>query len=364
MVGNSFGHRFRITTFGESHGPAMGVVIDGCPAGLSLRSSHIQEALDRRRPGQSNLTTARKEKDQVEILSGVFKDKTLGSPITLLIRNEDARPEDYNHLKEVYRPSHADYTYRKKYGHRDPRGGGRASARETACRVAAGAVAKQILEHLNINVYAFTHQIGQVVIEDTTIDYSSIEQHPTRCPNSLVAEAMQQAIESAKSEGDSLGGIVECHITGLPVGLGQPVFHRFEADLAFAMLSINATKSFEVGSGIAGTRMKGSEHNDAFIIEKEKVATTTNFSGGVQGGITNGMPVTFKVGFKPTATIQIPQQSIDQQGENVIVEGKGRHDPCVIPRAVPIVEAMANLVTVDHILLAQSDTMEQIDLKQ
>ena len=364
MVGNSFGHRFRITTFGESHGPAMGVVIDGCPAGLLLKPSDIQEALDRRRPGQSNLTTARKEKDQVEILSGVFEDKTLGSPITLLIRNQDARPKDYDHLKEVYRPSHADYTYLKKYGHRDPRGGGRASARETACRVAAGAVAKRILDHLGIDVYAFTHQIGQVVLEDKTIDYSSIEQHPTRCPNPSIAEAMQQAIESAKSEGDSLGGVVECHIAGLPVGLGQPVFHRFEADLAFAMLSINATKSFEIGSGIAGTKMKGSEHNDPFVIEKDKVATSTNFSGGVQGGITNGMPVTFKVGFKPTATIQKAQESINQQGEKAIIEGKGRHDPCVIPRAVPIVEAMANLVTVDHILLAQSDTIEQIGLKQ
>ncbi|OUW78084.1 MAG: chorismate synthase, partial [Saprospirales bacterium TMED214] len=315
MVGNSFGHRFRITTFGESHGTAIGVVIDGCPAGLSLKPSHIQEALDRRRPGQSNLTTARKEKDQVEILSGVFEDKTLGSPITLLIRNQDARPKDYDHLKEVYRPSHADYTYLKKYGHRDPRGGGRASARETACRVAAGAVAKQILDDLGIDVYAFTHQIGQVVLEDTTIDYSSIEQHPTRCPNPSIAEAMQQAIESAKSEGDSLGGVVECHIAGLPVGLGQPVFHRFEADLAFAMLSINATKSFEIGSGIAGTKMKGSEHNDSFVIEKDKVSTSTNFSGGVQGGITNGMPITFKVGFKPTATIQKSQESINQQGE-------------------------------------------------
>ena len=364
MVGNSFGHRFRITTFGESHGPVMGVVIDGCPAGLLLKPSDIQEALDRRRPGQSNLTTARKEKDQVEILSGVFEDKTLGSPITLLIRNQDARPKDYDHLKEVYRPSHADYTYLKKYGHRDPRGGGRASARETACRVAAGAVAKRILDHLGIDVYAFTHQIGQVVLEDKTIDYSSIEQHPTRCPNPSIAEAMQQAIESAKSEGDSLGGVVECHIAGLPVGLGQPVFHRFEADLAFAMLSINATKSFEIGSGIAGTKMKGSEHNDPFVIEKDKVATSTNFSGGVQGGITNGMPVTFKVGFKPTATIQKAQESINQQGEKAIIEGKGRHDPCVIPRAVPIVEAMANLVTVDHILLAQSDTIEQIGLKQ
>ncbi|HAB89688.1 MAG TPA: chorismate synthase [Bacteroidetes bacterium] len=364
MVGNSFGHRFRITTFGESHGPAMGVVIDGCPAGLSLKPSHIQEALDRRRPGQSNLTTARKEKDQVEILSGVFEDKTLGSPITLLIRNQDARPKDYNHLKEIYRPSHADYTYLKKYGHRDPRGGGRASARETACRVAAGAVAKRVLDHLGIDVYAFTHQIGQVVLEAAPVDYSSIEHHPTRCPKQSTADAMQQAIESAKTEGDSLGGVIECHIIGLPVGLGQPVFHRFEADLAFAMLSINATKSFEIGSGIAGTKMKGSEHNDPFIIEKDKVATSTNFSGGVQGGITNGMPVTIKVGFKPTATIQIPQESINQKGKKAIVEGKGRHDPCVIPRAVPIVEAMANLVTVDHILLAQSDTIEQIDLKR
>ena len=364
MVGNSFGHRFRITTFGESHGRAMGVVIDGCPSGLSLRQSHIQEVLDRRRPGQSNLTTARKEKDQVEILSGVFEDKTLGSPITLLIRNQDARPEDYNHLKEVYRPSHADYTYLKKYGHRDPRGGGRASARETACRVAAGAVAKRILSHLGIEVYAFTHQIGDIVLEETTINYSSIEHHPTRCPNASTADVMQQAIEVAKSEGDSLGGIVACHINGLPVGLGQPVFHRFEADLAFAMLSINATKSFEIGSGIAGTKMKGSEHNDPFIIENDKVTTTTNFSGGVQGGITNGMPVTFKVGFKPTATIQKAQESIDQHGKKAIVEDKGRHDPCVIPRAVPIVEAMANLVTVDHILLAQIDTIEQIDLKQ
>lgn len=350
MAGNSFGTLFKITTFGESHGPAIGVVIDGCPAGLNFDLNHVQAALDRRKPGQSALTTARSESDKVEAISGIFEEKTTGAPICLMIKNQDQRSGDYDQLKDVFRPSHADYTWQMKYGHRDYRGGGRSSARETAARVAAGAVADIFLREMGISVIAYVSKVHTIRLDESMVDLSLIETNPVRCPNEATAKQMEAAILAAKEAGDSLGGVVSCRAEGLPVGLGEPVFDRFEAELAKAMLSINATKGFEIGDGFEMTNFKGSEVNDAFVSDGNQITTSTNHSGGTQGGVTNGMPLFFKVAFKPTATINHPQTTVDKAGQPVTLQAKGRHDPCVLPRAVPIVEAMAKLVIADFVL--------------
>tara|TARA_Y100000385_G_scaffold157242_1_gene163003 strand:- start:399 stop:1481 length:1083 start_codon:yes stop_codon:yes gene_type:complete len=350
MAGSIFGNLFRIMTYGESHGKAMGTVIDGCPAGVHISALEIQQALDRRRPGQSKITTSRNEADQVEILSGVFEGKTLGTPISLSITNKDQNSKDYNHIKDTYRPSHADFTYQEKYGIRDYRGGGRASARETLGRVAAGAVAhKLLLSGMSIQVNAYVSAIAGISLGQsyTELDLSLIDDNIVRCPDQGTAEQMITLIEKAKADGDSLGGIITCVISGCKVGLGEPVFDKLEAQLAKAMLSIPAVKGFEIGSGFSGTLLKGSEHNDPYIKAGDQIMTKTNHSGGIQGGISNGMDIYFRVAFKPTATIMQKQRSVNEQGEQITLEAKGRHDPCVLPRAVPIVEAMANLVLAD-----------------
>ncbi len=350
MAGSIFGNLFRIMTYGESHGKAMGTVIDGCPAGVQISALEIQQALDRRRPGQSKITTARNEADQVEILSGVFEGKTLGTPISLSITNKDQNSKDYNHIKDTYRPSHADFTYQEKYGIRDYRGGGRASARETVGRVAAGAVAHKLLvSGMPIQVNAYVSAIAGISLGQsyTELDLSLIDDNIVRCPDQGTAEQMITLIEKAKADGDSLGGIITCVISGCKVGLGEPVFDKLEAQLAKAMLSIPAVKGFEIGSGFSGTLLKGSEHNDPYIKAGDQIMTKTNHSGGIQGGISNGMDIYFRVAFKPTATIMQKQRSVNEQGEQITLEAKGRHDPCVLPRAVPIVEAMANLVLAD-----------------
>lgn len=355
MAGNIFGTLFRITTWGESHGPGIGVVIDGCPAGLKIDIDFIQQELDRRRPGQSSLTTSRKEKDQVVLQSGVLNGMTTGTPISLFIPNEDQKSKDYSHLKETYRPSHADYTYDAKYGFRDYAGGGRSSARETAARVAAGAVAKLLLMESNIHIAAFVSQVGSIAIDPFEVhDFSQIEENGVRCPDPETARKMADLILEVKKKGDTVGGRVSGVITGVPAGLGEPVFDKLHADLGKAMLSINAVKGFEIGSGFSSIEMLGSAHNDAFVQEKGIIQTRTNHSGGIQGGISNGMPITFNVAFKPVATIMRDQASVSQQGEEVVVSGAGRHDPCVVPRAVPIVEAMAALVIADHMLRQRS----------
>lgn len=353
MAGNSLGNIFRISTFGESHGKGIGVVIDGCPAGVPLSVEDIQQELNRRKPGQSKITTPRKEADEVSILSGVFEDKTLGTPIALFIANQDQRSKDYSHIKETYRPSHADFTYQNKYKHRDYRGGGRASARETAARVAAGAVAKKFLAHYKINITAFVAAVGKIKIEKhySTLDFNAIESNIVRCPEPAVAQQMINAIENVKKQGDSLGGIITCVIQNTPTGLGEPVFDKLHAELGKAMLSINAVKGFEYGSGFKGTEYKGSEHNDIFEIKNNSIQTKTNYSGGIQGGISNGMDIYCNIAFKPVATILQKQKSINQAKEKITLDGKGRHDPCVVPRAVPIVEAMAALVIADYLLL-------------
>lgn len=350
MAGNTFGDLFRITTFGESHGQAIGVIVDGCPAGLEIDETFIQAELDRRKPGQSSIVTQRKESDIVHIQSGVFEGKTTGTPISMVIYNADARSKDYSHIADKYRPSHADYTYDAKYGHRDYRGGGRSSARETATRVAAGAIAKLILQELGIEIKAFVSQVGNIVLPypSEKIDFKVIEKNPVRCANLAVAEQMEQLIKTVKKEGDTIGGVVTCLIKNCPPGLGEPVFDRLHADLGKAMLSINACKGFEYGSGFAGVTMRGSEHNDAFFNHEGQIKTKTNHSGGIQGGIANGMPIYFRAAFKPVATIIPAQESVDKHGNATTIAGKGRHDPCVVPRAVPIVEAMAALVLVDH----------------
>lgn len=355
MSGNSFGNIFRITTFGESHGLGIGVIIDGCPAGLEISVAEIQAELDRRKPGQSKITTQRKETDKVEIQSGVFEGKTLGTPISLFIKNEDQKSKDYSHIKDVYRPSHADFVYQEKYGHRDYRGGGRSSARETACRVAAGAIAKKILTHYKVTINAFVSSVYDIkLIKDfNALDFNKTETNIVRCPDSETAEQMILAIEKARKNGDSLGGIVSCVVQNCPIGLGEPVFDKLHAELGKAMLSINAVKGFEYGSGFAATKMKGSEHNDIFELQEGKIQTKTNFSGGIQGGISNGMPIYFNVAFKPVATIMQKQETLNQAEETIEMQGKGRHDPCVMPRAVPIVEAMAALVLVDYLLLSK-----------
>jgi chorismate synthase len=349
-MGNSFGTLFRISTWGESHGGGIGVVVDGCPPRLPLTVEDIQFELDRRRPGQSDITTPRKETDSASIVSGVYEGLTLGTPIAIYVPNADHRPSAYAEMKDKFRPSHADFTYQSKFGIRNHEGGGRSSARETIGRVAAGAIAKKLLQRAaNIEIRAFITRVHDI---EATVEafpsLESIESNPVRCPDPEAANKMAERIREARSEGDSVGGLIECRVRNLPVGLGAPVFDRVEADLAKAMLSLPATKGFEVGSGFDGSRMKGSEHNDRFVNKNGTVGTETNRSGGVQGGITNGEDVLFRVAFKPTATLIQKQKTVDSQGQNTELMGRGRHDPCVVPRAVPIVEAMTALVLVDH----------------
>jgi chorismate synthase len=353
-MGNSFGTIFRITTYGESHGKAIGVIVDGCPAGLEIDLDFIQGELDRRKPGQSKITTQRKEGDLVEIHSGVFEGKTTGTPVHMIIWNEDAKSKDYSHIAEKYRPSHADFTYQEKYGIRDYRGGGRSSARETAARVAAGALAKLLLRHLNVTVQAYVSQAGNIKLEKpyTELDLSKTDDNIIRCPDHETADKMINLIDQVRLNRDTIGGVVSCVIKNTPVGLGEPVFDRLHAELGKAMLSINAVKGFEYGSGFEGVTMTGSEHNDIFYKSDDgTVKTRTNHSGGIQGGISNGEDIYFRVAFKPVATIMMDQESVNIQGESDTVSGKGRHDPCVVPRAVPIVEAMAALVIADYYLI-------------
>ena len=359
---NTFGKLFTVTTWGESHGPAVGVVIDGCPPRLPIAASEIQADLDRRRPGQSDIVTPRKEEDRVEILSGVFEGKTTGTPISLLVRNADQRPGAYDEMREKFRPSHADFTYQAKFGIRDHRGGGRSSARETVGRVAAGAIARKLLAQgrgagasaasVGIEIRAFLTQVHDIVTPpDALLAFPTLEEveaTPVRCPHRATAERMIERIKAVRSEGDSVGGVIECRVRGVPAGWGEPVFDRLEADLAKAMMSLPATKGFEIGSGFAGARLRGSEHNDAFESRAGDIRTATNRSGGTQGGISNGEEIVFRVAFKPTATILQPQKTVDVQGTPTELIGRGRHDPCVVPRAVPIVEAMTALVLVDH----------------
>jgi len=348
MAGNTFGNVFKLTTFGESHGEAIGGVIEGCPAGLEIDFEAVKNDMQRRKPGQSKIVTQRKEEDEVKFYSGIFEGKTTGTPIGFVIINTNQKSKDYSHIKDVYRPSHADYTYDQKYGERDYRGGGRSSARETACRVVAGAIAKQLIS--SIKITAYTSSVGKIKLEQTyeELDFSNIEENDVRCPHSQTAERMIEHIKSVKKQGDTVGGIITGVIQNVPAGLGEPVFDKLHAALGGAMLSINAVKGFEYGSGFRGSQMLGSVHNDAF---NKDGTTKTNRSGGIQGGISNGMTIYFNVAFKPVATTLQKQETINASGELVEMQGKGRHDPCVVPRAVPIVEAMAALVMADFYLL-------------
>jgi chorismate synthase len=355
---NTYGTLFRITTFGESHGPAIGVVVDGCPAGLVIDESFIQGELDRRKPGQSKITTQRKESDKFKILSGVFEGKTTGAPIAIVIENEDQRSKDYNHIAETFRPSHADYTYEVKYGNRDYRGGGRSSARETAARVAAGAIAKLYLKTAGVEIGAFVSQVGEIKAPHyTELDLTKAEDTIVRCPHPATAEQMIALIDKVRLDRDTIGGVVTGVIRNVPAGLGEPVFDKLHAELGKAMLSINAVKGFEYGSGFEGIKERGSQHNDEFYNDGGRIRTRTNKSGGIQGGISNGEEIYFNVAFKPVATIMQDQASVDKAGNEVTVSGKGRHDPCVVPRAVPIVEAMAALVIADFHLRARASKL-------
>ena len=352
-MSNSFGHLFRITTWGESHGGGVGVVVDGCPPRLALTEQDIQPELDRRRPGQSKIVTPRNESDTVQILSGTFEGKTLGSPICLLVRNEDARSEAYSEMATKYRPSHADYTYDAKFGIRNWQGGGRSSARETIGRVAAGAIAKKLLrERFGVEVLAYVKQVRSLVadVNPEKVTLEQIESNIVRCPDAAAAEKMLALIEQIRGAGDSVGGIIEGVARGVPAGWGEPVFDRLEADLGKAMISLPASKGFDVGSGFGGILLTGREHNDPFRAENGKVFTTSNRSGGIQGGISNGQPIFFRVAFKPVATVMHEQDTVDVNHQNTTLKGRGRHDPCVLPRAVPMVEAMAALVLIDHAL--------------
>jgi chorismate synthase len=357
-MGNSYGTLFKTSTFGESHGLAIGVVIDGCPAGLEIDEAFIQTELTRRKPGQSKITTQRKEDDTFKILSGVFEGKSTGTPIAIVIENQDQRSKDYGHIENTFRPSHADFTYQEKYGIRDHRGGGRSSARETAARVAAGAIAKLILTKQGIQINAFVSQVGDLKAPHyASLDLTKTEDNIVRCPDPATAEKMIALIDQVRLDRDTIGGIVTCVIKNTPVGLGEPVFDKLHAELGKAMLSINAVKGFEYGSGFEGVQLRGSQHNDEFISEGGKIKTKTNHSGGVQGGISNGEDIYFNVAFKPVATIMQDQQTVDKDGNDAVVSGKGRHDPCVVPRAVPIVEAMAALVLVDFLLRAKTNKL-------
>lgn len=351
LMSNSYGTLFKISTFGESHGPAIGVIIDGCPAGLPIDEAFIQQELTRRKPGQSRITTQRKEDDTFKILSGVFEGKSTGTPIAIVIENQDQRSKDYGHIAESFRPSHADYTYEAKYGHRDYRGGGRSSARETAARVAAGAIAKLLLKNSGIEIFAYVSKVGDIQAPHYTgLDLSKAEDNIVRCPDPATAEKMIAYIDKIRLDRDTIGGVVTGVIKNSPVGLGEPVFDKLHAELGKAMLSINAVKGFEYGSGFAGVELRGSQHNDEFYNDGTRIRTKTNLSGGIQGGISNGEDIYFNVAFKPVATIMQDQTSVDKSGNEVIVSGKGRHDPCVVPRAVPIVESMAALVMADMLL--------------
>jgi chorismate synthase len=358
-MGNTFGRIFRISTFGESHGLGLGVVIEGCPAGLSIDEDFIRNEMQRRKPGQSKITTQRKEEDEFQILSGVFEGKSTGTPIGMVIMNTDQKSKDYSHIADKFRPSHADYTYFEKYGIRDYRGGGRSSARETAARVAAGAIAKIMLRHYDITVNAYVSQVGDLKLEKSYLELNldNTEINIVRCPDSEMAEKMISFIDEVRKSRDTVGGIVSCVAKGVPPGLGEPVFDRLHAELGKAMLSINAVKGFEYGSGFEGVKMRGSSHNDSFYQEGDKVRTRTNYSGGIQGGISNGEDIYFNVAFKPVATIMQDQDSLNESGETVTVSGKGRHDPCVVPRAVPIVEAMAALVLADYLLISRTNKL-------
>ncbi len=359
-MGSTFGALFQIATFGESHGPALGVVVDGCPPRIPLDLAAIQAELDRRRPGQSRLVSQRKEADQVEILSGVLDGVTLGTPIGMLIRNQDARSKDYEEIARAYRPSHADYTYDAKYGVRAIAGGGRASARETAARVAAGAIAQQVLARFGVSIVAWVDEVAGIraSVDDGVVTRTDVDVNDVRCPDAAIAASMIEQIERARKDGDSVGGVVRCVARGVPAGWGEPVFDKLDADLAKAMMGIPAVKGVEIGSGFAGTTMTGSSHNDPFFRRADgSIGTRTNHSGGIQGGISNGEPVTVRVAFKPTATIMRPQDTVDPEGQAVVLEPRGRHDPCVLPRAVPIVEAMAALVLVDHALRQRARTL-------
>jgi len=351
---NTFGNVFRLTSFGESHGEAIGGIIDGCPAGILINYGFIQSELNRRKPGQSSITTSRSENDKVEFLSGIYEGKTTGTPIGFIVKNHNQHTSDYDSLKNVYRPSHADYTYQSKYGIRDYRGGGRSSARETIARVVGGAFAKTVLQTLKIKVTAYTSQVGSILLEQpfTDLDLTAIDATPVRCPDRVLAEKMIRYIEQIKEEGDTIGGVVTCVCEGVPAGLGEPVFGKLHAALGNAMLSINAAKGFEYGLGFDCVKYKGSEINDNFYRRSDgQTGTKTNFSGGIQGGISNGEPVYFRVAFKPVATIMKDQQTVDEKGKSVTLSAKGRHDPCVLPRAVPIVEAMAAMVILDYYLM-------------
>ena len=355
MAGNIFGKLFKLTTFGESHGEALGGIIDGCPAGIELNFEAIQHEMQRRKPGQSSIVTQRKEADEVQFLSGIFEGKTTGTPIGFIIPNTNQKSEDYSHIKDSYRPSHADYVYEKKYGIRDYRGGGRSSARETVSRVVGGAVAKQIIPEIRIN--AFVSSVGEIFIDKPyqDLDFSLTESTAVRCPDLATAEKMETYIKEIKKQGDTVGGTVTCIIQNVPIGLGEPVFDKLHAELGKAMLSINAVKGFELGSGFCGARMKGSDHNDLYNADG---TTKTNLSGGIQGGISNGMDIYFRVAFKPVATLIQKQEVLTKTGELIEQQGKGRHDPCVVPRAVPIVEAMAALVVADYVLLNKASNID------
>lgn len=359
-MSNTYGSLFRITTFGESHGPAVGVVLDGCPAGLEITTDEIQAALDRRRPGQSDITTPRSEEDKVTILSGVFEGVTTGTPIMLVVNNKDQHSHDYSHIQHAFRPSHADYTYTAKYGTRDYRGGGRSSARETVARVAAGAIASKLLKEQGISVNSYVSQVGTIKLRKhySKLDFKKIDSNKVRCPDGKIAARMIGVIEDARNNLDTIGGVVSCVVQGVPAGLGEPVFDKLHAELGKAMLSINAVKGFEYGSGFEGVKLRGSQHNDEFYTDEDgNIRTRTNHSGGIQGGISNGQDIYFNVAFKPVATILQPQTTINDAGEEIILQGKGRHDPCVLPRAVPIVDAMAALVLADFVLRRKANKL-------
>ncbi|HCV51606.1 chorismate synthase [Saprospiraceae bacterium] len=362
MGGSTFGKIWQFTSFGESHGVGIGVVIEGCPAGLEIDKTFIETELAKRRPGQSAIVTQRQEPDTCEILSGTMEGVSTGTPIAIWIANQNQQPKDYNHIADKFRPSHADYTYTAKYGIRDYRGGGRSSARETAARVAAGAIAKLLLKHLGVDITAYVSQVGHIIAPN--VDHPSkdtIESNVVRCAHTVAAVEMEEYIKQIRKEGDTIGGMIRCVIKGTPAGLGEPVYDRLHADLGKSMLSINAVKGYDYGSGFDAVTMKGSDHNDAYYADNDgKVKTSTNFSGGIQGGISNGLDIYFRVAFKPVATIMQDQQSVDKAGKDVIVTGKGRHDPCVVPRAVPIVEAMAANVLVDHLLRSKTSKLSDV----
>lgn len=362
MGGNTIGECFKLTTFGESHGKSIGGIIDGCPAGLKVDFLKIQQNLDRRKPGQSAITSQRKELDEVEFLSGIFDGITLGTPISFQIQNIDSKPKDYNHVKDSYRPSHADFVYQEKYGHRDYRGGGRASARETSCRVVAGSIAAQFLDQMGITIYSFVQAVGEVSLDlpYQQLDLDQVFENTVRCPDVEIALKMIDFINKIKKEGDSIGGVIQTVVKGCPPGIGEPVFDKLHADLAKAMLSINAVKGFEYGSGFNAAKMRGSDHNDTFVVENNRIRTKTNWSGGIQGGISNGEDIYFKVAFKPVATIMQDQESVTSAAEKTVIKGKGRHDPCVVPRAVPIVSAMTALTLFDHLLRNKTAKLDNL----